>query len=234
MSKNEVGIMIVSHSPHLAHGLVDIAKQMAPEVIIEGVGGMEDGSLGTSYDASLKMMNWMLSEVRKEGKVLVCGDIGSAIMVGQTAAENCTAPERVIVMNAPLVEGVIAGAVAAQQGGTGLIVATAIEQAVHMFDPPAPEPEVVEVAAEEDLAPILVKVVDPAGLHARPAALLARLASDFDADITLNGVDATSVLSLMGLGVRQGDEVVVAANGPQANEALEAIKRILEKGSEEG
>lgn len=70
------------------------------------------------------------------------------------------------------------------------------------------------------------------GLHARPAQLLARLALDFESKIELlcNGqrVDAKSILHMLTLGAVQGTEVVIEAEGPDAEAALEALVRLVE------
>jgi multiphosphoryl transfer protein len=65
------------------------------------------------------------------------------------------------------------------------------------------------------------------GLHARPAALLARSAKGLTAEISLaahgRSADARSVVSIMALGVRQGDELVVRARGEHAAQAIAAM-----------
>lgn len=70
----------------------------------------------------------------------------------------------------------------------------------------------------------------PVLLHARPAAVLARAAAAHDARVTLDGADATSVLALMRLGVAAGEEVEVAAEGPDARAAVAAVVRLLAAG----
>ena len=75
-----------------------------------------------------------------------------------------------------------------------------------------------------------VTIVNAQGLHARPAALLARTAAGFDAKVHVEGVDAASILALMGLATAQGDEVTVTASGPQAAEALEAVTAAIADG----
>ncbi|MBM4287839.1 MAG: HPr family phosphocarrier protein [Deltaproteobacteria bacterium] len=70
-------------------------------------------------------------------------------------------------------------------------------------------------------------VLNRLGLHARAAAKIALLASRFQADIILerDGVqaDARSILDILGLGCPQGVEVRVRAQGPEAEQAVEAI-----------
>jgi dihydroxyacetone kinase DhaKLM complex PTS-EIIA-like component DhaM len=46
-----VGLVIVSHSPALAAGVVELAREMGgPEVAIEAAGGLEDGAIGTDAE----------------------------------------------------------------------------------------------------------------------------------------------------------------------------------------
>jgi phosphocarrier protein len=71
------------------------------------------------------------------------------------------------------------------------------------------------------------------GLHARPAALIARKAASLTAAVRIgrpgrDPVDARSVLLLMTLGAGQGDEVVVQAEGEGASAALAVIVSMLE------
>jgi len=77
-------------------------------------------------------------------------------------------------------------------------------------------------------------VTDPLGIHARPAGLLAKTAKGFgDTVVTVtkdgNTVKATQLMKLMGLGVKQGSEVTVAAEGPAEDEAIAAMKQFFEE-----
>ncbi len=70
------------------------------------------------------------------------------------------------------------------------------------------------------------------GLHARPAALFARLAAQQPSAITIRkqdgeAVQASSILSVMTLGVRRGDEVYLATEDQAADQALEALAAFL-------
>lgn len=83
----------------------------------------------------------------------------------------------------------------------------------------------------------IATVASRVGLHARPAAIFAEAASRFPMDITIavkdapgsEAVDASSMLSLMGLGANHGTAVVLRAEGSGADEALDALVRLLEK-----
>jgi phosphoenolpyruvate-protein phosphotransferase len=65
------------------------------------------------------------------------------------------------------------------------------------------------------------------GLHARPAALLAQRAKSFSAQATLAAhgrtANARSVVAIMALGVRQGDELTIQASGADAAEAVASL-----------
>ena len=78
-------------------------------------------------------------------------------------------------------------------------------------------------------------VESAAGLHARPAAAFVRTAAGFDAQVTVANVtagrgpaSARSLNAVATLGVRRGDEILVQASGPQAEEALAAIRRLAD------
>ena len=83
-------------------------------------------------------------------------------------------------------------------------------------------------------SPVVEKTVvisNPQGLHARPAELFARLALKFDSKIevireTLR-VDAKSILHVLTLGAAQGTELTLHAQGADAEEALEALSRLV-------
>lgn len=76
-----------------------------------------------------------------------------------------------------------------------------------------------------------VRVAARAGLHARPAALFTRAASQSGYAITVsNGVrsaDAASILAVLSLGVGQGDEVTLSSEDPEAESALDALQHLL-------
>ena len=74
------------------------------------------------------------------------------------------------------------------------------------------------------------------GLHARPAADLVRLAARFRSDVKLTKddmtVDAKSIMGVMMLAAECGSELVVTAEGPDEQEAMEAVAVFLETESE--
>jgi phosphocarrier protein HPr len=79
---------------------------------------------------------------------------------------------------------------------------------------------------------ITLTINHEAGLHARPAALFVQTAGKFASDITVThgerSGNAKSVLSVLTLGAKQGAEVTISAEGEDAQQALDAIKELVE------
>ncbi len=77
------------------------------------------------------------------------------------------------------------------------------------------------------VAEIQLLVIDPSGLHARPAARFVQAASRFSSRIVIreNGreADAKSLIALLGLTIRPSSEITLAADGPDADEAVAAL-----------
>jgi phosphocarrier protein len=71
------------------------------------------------------------------------------------------------------------------------------------------------------------------GLHARPAALFVQAAARLPVKVTIakgdkDPVDARSILAVLGLDVRGGEEVVLAAEGDGADRALDELVVVVE------
>ncbi|MDX1586952.1 MAG: HPr family phosphocarrier protein [Balneolaceae bacterium] len=79
-----------------------------------------------------------------------------------------------------------------------------------------------------------VQIVNEAGLHARPAASLVKLAGKYKSDffIHLHGyrVNGKSILGVMTLAAEKGAELEIELEGPDEEEAAEAIKELIENG----
>jgi phosphocarrier protein HPr len=77
------------------------------------------------------------------------------------------------------------------------------------------------------------KVIAETGIHARPATLLVQTASRFDSEITLEykskKVNLKSIMGVMSLGVGQGADIVITAEGNDADEALNSLAETLKK-----
>ncbi len=74
-------------------------------------------------------------------------------------------------------------------------------------------------------------IVAETGIHARPATLLVQTASKFTSNITLEyqgkEVNLKSIMGVMSLGVGQGADVKISADGSDADEAMKAIAETL-------
>ena len=122
-----VGIVIVSHSPLVAQGTADMVRQMVGEgVPLAWCGGNVEGGLGTNVVGILKAIESAWSEVG----VAVFVDLGGAETNSEMAIERLGKQRsgRVMICNAPLVEGAVIAAAEAS-GGASLerVVATAEE-----------------------------------------------------------------------------------------------------------
>jgi len=217
-----VGLVIVSHSAGLAAGVCELVAQMAPDVAIRPAGGTADGGIGTSFDKILAAVH----EADGGAGVVILYDLGSAKLTAALVAEVADAAR---VVDAPLVEGAIAAAVTAQSGSR--IEAVADDAAA------AGGTMVAAPAARGDGADItrICTLRNPHGLHARPAAQLARIASEHGVALHLGGatgplVDARSVLAVVALGLRGGATVRVELAGRGAADAARAIEAAIADG----
>ena len=75
------------------------------------------------------------------------------------------------------------------------------------------------------------------GLEARPVAMLVQIASQFDSQIYVENnnarVNAKSIMGMMTLGLDNGEEVTVIANGKDESEAMDGVEKYLSSPSAE-
>ena len=88
---------------------------------------------------------------------------------------------------------------------------------------------------------VTVEVQNELGLHARPAAAFVKAAAHFAAAVQVYNLTtgkgpapARSILAVLALGVRQGHQVRLSAEGEQAEQALAALADLLLEDAEEG
>ena len=120
--------MIVSHSPKIAEGVVELAEQMAEEVRVLPAGGTDDGEIGTS---ATRIADAISAADSGDG-VLVLVDLGSAVISTRMAIDELLPDElrgRVRISEGPVVEGAVIGAVQASTGSSLEEVATAAARA---------------------------------------------------------------------------------------------------------
>lgn len=76
-----------------------------------------------------------------------------------------------------------------------------------------------------------VEIINERGLHARASAKFVKLAGAFDAEIRVTKdeetVDASSIMGLMMLAAGLGSTIEIAAEGPQAQDAVDALVRLV-------
>lgn len=104
-----VGIVIVSHSRKLAEGVVEVARMTAPDVPMIAVGGMDDGSTGTSCR---KIIN-AIKKIYSNDGVAIIADIGSSILSAEMAVEILK-NFNLKILDCPLAEGTFIAAVESQ------------------------------------------------------------------------------------------------------------------------
>lgn len=219
-----VGLVFVSHSEKIAGGLVELAAQMAPNVALVAAGGTDDGGIGTS----LEKIQAAIGAAQSGAGVIVLCDLGSAIMTAESAIEFLgDGAGTVSLADAPLVEGGVAAAVAAETGGDLDQVLQAAQAATGAA---APEGGVASADVDVDTLSRTVTLVNKDGLHARPAADFVKLASTFDTAVTVNGVDAKSLLGIMALGLTKGSSVTIATADPSGLDAVSALAELISSG----
>lgn len=106
-----VGIVIVSHSQKLAEGVVEISRMMAENAPLVAAGGLDDGSLGTSYEKICAAVE----KVYSADGVIILMDMGSAVMTTEMVLEDLDKPN-VKMLDCPLVEGAVLAAVESAGG----------------------------------------------------------------------------------------------------------------------
>lgn len=218
-----VGLVVVSHSEKIADGAVELAAQMAPDVVIIAAGGTDDGRIGTSLE---KVMAALERAAGGNG-VVVLTDLGSAVMTAESAMEFAAAPESIQLADAPLIEGLVAAAVSAQ---TGADAGTVKEAAEAVYRPPAHPHGPEHEHRQPPDATGDFELVNQAGMHARPAAKIAGGLAGMEVDVTINGVDGASMTELMMLGAGKGTVLHIEASGPDAAKALDYLGSLVKAG----
>lgn len=243
-----IALVIVAHSRALANDVVSLARQMASsEVRFAIAAGVGEGRSELGTDAT-EIAEAIASVFNPDG-VLVLMDLGSAVLSAEVALDLLPAEmrERVRLCPAPLVEGALAAVV---QAGLGADLNQACREAAGALQPkyeqlgvdlhpplmsdPAPPRDADDGQAAGQ---IVVTLDNPHGLHARPAARFVQTAARFNATITVRKLmvdgeaagavaSARSVNQLAMLGAQRGDRLLIKAEGPQARDALEALRAL--------
>lgn len=82
-----------------------------------------------------------------------------------------------------------------------------------------------------------VVIINPQGLHARPAHAFVTLATQFEAKVEVvksdEVVDGKSILSILTLGAAHGTKIEIRAHGPDAEQAVTALAQLVDQGFDE-
>ncbi|WP_350352889.1 phosphoenolpyruvate--protein phosphotransferase [Microbacterium sp. A8/3-1] len=244
-----IGIVAVSHSARLGEAALELALQMVQGADVQvkvaaGAGTDADGApiLGTDAVAVAGAIDELAADC--DG-VLVLMDLGSAVLSAELALELRGSDVPVRLAPAPFVEGLLAAVVSAAAGGSLDEVAAeagaALGAKTGQLGTPEETPTVAAeppgaTAVAEDALVRRVRVRNPLGIHARPAALIAKASAGSDVRLRRlpDGPDASaaSLSRLLILGARQGDEVEVTARGADA--ALDRVVALFDDGFGEG
>ena len=82
-------------------------------------------------------------------------------------------------------------------------------------------------------------VVNPLGIHARPASVFVQTAAEYESEIYVTNLDSghtadgKSVMSMLMLAAPQGTRIRLDVNGPDASAAMETLSRLIEGGFDE-
>jgi dihydroxyacetone kinase phosphotransfer subunit len=122
-----VGVVIVSHSPKVAEGAADMVRQMVgEEVPLAWTGGNPTGGLGTDVGQIMAAIDRAWSE----SGVVILVDLGGAETNSEMAIEMLPEERRgkVLICNAPVVEGAVVAATEAAGGSAVDIVRQTAEE----------------------------------------------------------------------------------------------------------
>ncbi|HEY2013404.1 MAG TPA: phosphoenolpyruvate--protein phosphotransferase [Bryobacteraceae bacterium] len=224
-----IGIVVVSHSARLAEGVCELAAQVAQgKVLLAPAGGTDDPQNPIGTDA-FRVMQAIESVYSPDG-VLVFMDLGSAVLSAETALELLDEDKRahVRLCSAPVVEGAISAASLAAAGA-------AIEEILREM---RAAPQAAPAPPTGPVDERLVTITNRLGLHARPAAQLLRLVRRFQSRVTIENVshpagpfEANGIHGILSLGARQGHQLRLRAEGPDAPRALAELEAFIQSGS---
>ncbi|GAG58215.1 unnamed protein product, partial [marine sediment metagenome] len=112
-----VGIVIVAHSAKLAEGIKELAEQMSQgRVLIAAAGGLDNNTIGTNAERIFEAIN----AVYQPDGVLILLDLGSAVLSTEIAIQmlDLEKQSKVLMSEAPILEGAIAATVEASIGSS--------------------------------------------------------------------------------------------------------------------
>lgn len=233
-----IGIVLVSHSEALANAAMDLALQMVhgarPSIRIAAGAA---GGFGTDATAIASAID----DLAPTDGVLVITDLGSAVLSSSLALEIRSSTHQVVISDGPFVEATTAAVVGAAAGGSLAGIAADASNALAAKKTQGATGQAASPVEDTGLGGPVVsaeeRLINPMGLHTRPASLLVQMAGTFSADIELTNtssgrgpVNASSVIGLLSLGASKNDRIRIDASGPDAPQAVNAVKELVLQG----
>jgi dihydroxyacetone kinase phosphotransfer subunit len=236
-----VGIVIVSHSYRLAEGVKELVDSLTGgRVPIVAAGGLDENTLGTTTD---RILNAIQHAWRGAG-VLVLVDLGSSVLNTTLALELL--PENiskgVVLSPGPLVEAAISAALQADEGASFHQVIDVASQAASFPKGVEKTPHLSDVLQPQSAVKVegVFQLPNPLGMHARPAAMIVEAARKYGNAIYLSKIGsnqpparADSLLNLLMLNARQGDQLLLSVEGNNAQIAFHHIRDLILSGFHE-
>lgn len=244
-----VNILLVSHSKKLAESAADMALQMIASDSVKIATAAGIGEESQEFGTNAVEIAEALQSIYSEAGVLVLMDLGSAVLSTQMALELIPSEmkDNVRVCPAPFIEGAV---VAAAQASTGASLEDIYLEAMRAIEPKVEQfPETDENSSESKPVTkdsfagsadgIVLTVTNEHGLHARPGVRFVQTASKFDAEIMVKNLtldkgpsSAKSLTAVTFLGVNQGHQIQISAEGRQKEEALKALENLVKSNFE--
>jgi phosphocarrier protein len=79
---------------------------------------------------------------------------------------------------------------------------------------------------------LTIKLNNPEGLHARPAAIFVQVASKYQSELEIEAhevkVNGKSIIGIMSLGAFNGEEITLTAKGQDDKQMIQALKALIE------
>ena len=224
---------MVSHSPALAVAAVGLAREMVhgDGPVVEIAAGAAGGFGTDATDVTVA-----LERAASPDGVLVLMDLGSAVLSAELSLELSAPTYPVRLSSAPLVEGLVAAVVRAAGGADLAVVAREAEGALlpkasSLAEHAGERPATAAAEGAESATGVRLTLINPQGLHARPAAQIALAVGSLTADVAVEAcgrrADATSSLELLTLGAGQGAEITVTATGADAARAIDTVRDLV-------
>ncbi len=247
-----VNLVLVSHSKKLAEGAAEMVKQMTASEAITIVTAAGVGENGEELGTSAVDIMEAIESVYSEDGVLILMDLGSAVLSTEMALDFLSDEMKanIRVCPAPFVEGAITAAV---QAGLGSDLSAVYNDAMRSLKlktdqlsdliEPEPEQEISDKPTDyndNNRREITLVIPNKQGLHARPAVLFVKTIGGFDANVMVKNltentgpVEANSLISVMTLGAKQGNQVHISAEGKEKDEVIDALIALFDRNLED-